>query len=78
MPIEECDSDIINLHNILGHYINIKILFDYLRKNISIVWTFNDVRFFSNYAVYIDYLGDKELPKKVLNSKKVLLILSHL
>ena len=35
--------DIIHLHDIVGWYLNIGVLFHYLKKkNISIVWTFHD------------------------------------
>lgn len=41
--IERIKPDIINIHNIHGYYINVKILFEYLNKtNIPIVWTFHD------------------------------------
>ncbi|MDW8492250.1 hypothetical protein SBO76_08260 [Enterococcus lactis] len=32
--IEEYDPDIINLHNVHGYYLNIEILFEYLKKKI--------------------------------------------
>ena len=41
--IEEIKPDIINIHNIHGYYINVKILFEYLSKtSIPVVWTFHD------------------------------------
>lgn len=41
--IEEIKPDIINIHNIHGYYINVKILFEYLSKiKIPVVWTFHD------------------------------------
>lgn len=41
--IEKIKPDIINIHQLLGYYINIKILFEYLSKtNIPVVWTFHD------------------------------------
>lgn len=41
--IEKIKPDIIHLHNIHGYYINIEILFHYLKKiNIPVVWTFHD------------------------------------
>lgn len=40
----ECISpDIVHLHNIHGHYLNYKMLFQYLKKkNCQVVWTFHD------------------------------------
>ena len=41
--IEEIKPDVINLHNIHDHYLNYKILFEYLNKtDIKVVWTFHD------------------------------------
>ena len=41
--IERIKPDIINIHNLHGYYINVKILFKYLSKiNIPVVWTFHD------------------------------------
>lgn len=41
--IKEYDPDIIHLHNLHGYYINIKILFDYLKEaNKPVVWTLHD------------------------------------
>lgn len=42
--IEEFSPDIIHLHNIHGYYLNVEILFDYLRRHPEIkkVWTLHD------------------------------------
>lgn len=41
--IKEYSPDIIHLHNLHGYYINIEILFDYLKgTRIPIIWTFHD------------------------------------
>ena len=41
--LERIKPSIIHLHNIHGYYINIDLLFEYLRKeNIPVVWTFHD------------------------------------
>lgn len=48
--------DIIHLHNIHGYYINIEILFDYLKQHFEIkkVWTLHDCWAFTGHcAVYI-------------------------
>jgi putative colanic acid biosynthesis glycosyltransferase len=43
IQIEKIKPDIIHLHNIHGYYINIEVLFHFLRKkNIPVVWTFHD------------------------------------
>ena len=41
--IEKLQPDIIHLHNIHDHWLNYKILFEYLNQtNIKVVWTFHD------------------------------------
>ena len=53
--IEEIKPDIINIHNIHGYYINVKILFEYLSKiNIPVVWTFHDCWPFTGHCSYFD------------------------
>lgn len=56
--IEELNPDIIHLHNIHGYYINIEILFDYLKKaNKPVVWTLHDCWSFTGHCSYFDYVG---------------------
>ncbi len=41
--IKDINPDIVHLHNIHDHYLNYKILFNFLNKrNIQVVWTFHD------------------------------------
>lgn len=41
--VKEYNPDVVHLHNIHGYYINIKILFDYLREsNKPVIWTLHD------------------------------------
>ena len=41
--LKKINPDIIHLHNIHGYYINLKILFNYLKtNNIKIIWTLHD------------------------------------
>jgi glycosyltransferase involved in cell wall biosynthesis len=41
--LDEIKPDIIHLHNIHGYYINIEMLFNYIKKNnIKVVWTLHD------------------------------------
>ena len=55
--VEEYDPDVIHLHNIHGYYINIKILFDYLRRaNKRVVWTLHDCWAFTGHCAYFDYV----------------------
>lgn len=53
--IEQYDPDVINLHNIHGYYINIVILFRYLKKSrAKIVWTFHDCWPFTGHGALCD------------------------
>ncbi|MDY2630718.1 glycosyltransferase [Clostridium sp.] len=54
--INEYNPDIIHLHNIHGYYLNIEILFDYLKKiNKPIVWTLHDCWAFTGHCAYFEY-----------------------
>ena len=56
--VEEYDPDIIHLHNIHGYYVNIEILFDYLKRaNKKVVWTLHDCWAFTGHCAYFDYVG---------------------
>lgn len=54
--IREYDPDIIHLHNIHGYYINIEILFDYLKKaDKPVVWTLHDCWAFTGHCSYFSF-----------------------
>lgn len=56
--IKDINPDIIHLHNIHGYYINIKILFNYLKlANKPVVWTLHDCWSFTGHCAYFDYVG---------------------
>lgn len=58
--VEDYDPDIIHLHNLHGYYINIEILFHYLKTcNKKIIWTLHDCWAFTGHCVYFDYCGCK-------------------
>ncbi|MFN3272763.1 MAG: glycosyltransferase [Cloacibacterium caeni] len=55
--IKKIDPDIIHLHNIHGYYINLQILFNYLRKsNKPVVWTLHDCWSFTGHCSYYEYV----------------------
>lgn len=55
--IKEYDPDVIHLHNIHGYYINIEVLFKYLRIcGKKIIWTLHDCWAFTGHCVYFDYV----------------------
>lgn len=49
------DPDIIHLHNIHGYYVNVKLLFDYLRNcHKKIIWTLHDCWALTGHSAYCD------------------------
>nr|WP_240951744.1 glycosyltransferase [Bacillus sp. RO2] len=56
--VELLNPDVIHLHNIHGYYINIKILFNYLkRSNKPVVWTLHDCWALTGHCAHFDYSG---------------------
>lgn len=56
--IKKINPDIIHLHDIVGWYVNIGILFKFLKKTGKpIVWTFHDCWAFTGRCVHFDYVG---------------------
>lgn len=56
--IEEINPDVIQLHNIHGYYLNIPILFKYLKKcNKKIVWTLHDCWAFTGHCSYFTMIN---------------------
>lgn len=54
--VKEFDPDVIHLHNIHGYYINIEILFKYLKKcGKRVIWTLHDCWSFTGHCAYFDY-----------------------
>ena len=52
------DPDVIHLHNIHGYYINLEILFNYLRHcGKKIIWTLHDCWAFTGHSVYCDVVN---------------------
>ncbi len=82
--VEEIMPDVVQLHNIHDHYLNYKILFDYLNQtDIKVVWTFHDCWAFTGHCFHFVNAGcDKwetgcfecpmrnVLPKTVLDRSK--------
>lgn len=56
--LNKIKPDIIHLHNIHGYYINIKMLFKYIKKNnIKVIWTFHDCWPFTGHCAYFDMVN---------------------
>lgn len=53
--VKEYDPDIIHIHNLHGYYINIEILFEYLKTcGKKIIWTLHDCWAFTGHSAYCD------------------------
>lgn len=55
--IRNYDPDIIHLHNIHGYYLNVEVLFEYLKTcGKRIVWTLHDCWAFTGHCAYFDFV----------------------
>lgn len=56
--VKELNPDIIHLHNIHGYYLNIEILFEYLKEaDKPVIWTLHDCWSFTGHCAYFDYVA---------------------
>ena len=56
--VKEFDPDVIWLHNIHGYYINIELLFSYLKScGKKIYWTLHDCWSFTGHCTHFDFVG---------------------
>ncbi len=63
--IKDYNPDVIHLHNIHGYYINIEILFDYLREvNKPVIWTLHDCWSFTGHCAHFDTIGCEKWKKQ--------------
>ena len=54
--VEEINPDIIHLHNIHGYYLNIEVLFDFLKSfDKPVVWTLHDCWAFTGHCSHFTY-----------------------
>ncbi len=54
--IKNYKPDVIHLHNLHGCYLNLRILFRYLRKaGIPVIWTLHDCWAFTGHCAYFDW-----------------------
>ena len=56
--IDEYSPDVIHLHNIHGYYLDVEILFDYLKKkDIPVVWTLHDCWSYTGHCSHYTSVG---------------------
>lgn len=54
--IEEYNPDVIHLHNLHGYYLNVEVLFDYLKKaDKKVIWTLHDCWAFTGHCANFQY-----------------------
>lgn len=54
--LDEIDPDVVHLHLLLGYYINIEMLFEWLAKRrCRVVWTLHDCWAFTGHCIYFTY-----------------------
>lgn len=59
--IQEYDPDIIHLHNLHGYYINLEILFEFLKQyKKTVIWTLHDCWSFTGHCCYYSMVGCKK------------------
>jgi putative colanic acid biosynthesis glycosyltransferase len=65
--VKEYNPDVIHLHNIHGYYINVEILFEYLKEaNKPVIWTLHDCWPFTGHCSYFSMV-ECDLWKKGCN-----------
>lgn len=56
--MKKIKPDIVHLHDIHGYYINLKVLFKYLREsNVPVVWTHHDCWAFTGHCAFYSSIG---------------------
>lgn len=54
--LDKIDPDVVHLHLLLGYYINIEMLFEWLAKRrCKVVWTLHDCWAFTGHCIYFTY-----------------------
>ena len=70
--IDNINPDIIHLHCIHGYYINIELLFNYIKeKNIRVIWTQHDCWAFTGHCAYFDAVGCEKWKNGCHNCKQL-------
>lgn len=56
--LKDLKPDVIHLHNIHGFYLNVEILFAYLKEaDVKVIWTLHDCWPFTGHCAFFDYAG---------------------
>lgn len=67
--VDQYDPDVIHLHNIHGYYINLELLFHYLKKvKKPVVWTLHDCWSFTGHCAHFDLIGCRKWEREGCHS----------
>lgn len=56
--VKKFDPDIIHLHNLHGYYLNVELLFNYLKESGKrVIWTLHDCWAFTGHCSHFDVIG---------------------
>jgi len=69
--LDEISPDAIGLHNLHGYYLNIEMLFNYIKiKNIPVIWTLFDCWAFTGHCSYFDNINCEKWKTQCSNCPK--------
>jgi glycosyltransferase involved in cell wall biosynthesis len=69
--IKKINPDIIHLHHLHGYFINIEILFEYLKEaGLPLVWTFHDCWSFTGHCAHFDFVGCEKWKSECFNCEQ--------
>lgn len=59
--LDEIDPDVVHLHLLLGYYINVEMLFEWLaRHRCKVIWTLHDCWAFTGHCIFFTYAKCKQ------------------
>ena len=62
--IKRFDPQIVHLHNIHGYYLNVRLLFEFLKSShIRVIWTLHDCWSFTGHCTHFEYIGCQKWQK---------------
>lgn len=67
--LDTLQPDIVHLHNIHGYYLNVELLFAYLKEQpkIKVIWTLHDCWPFTGHCVYFDFVDCEKWKNQCFN-----------
>ena len=71
--LKKINPDIIHLHNIHGYYLNLKVLFNYLKKDFKgkLIWTLHDCWAFTGHCSYFTIADCNKWQKECYKCKQL-------